>query len=256
MTQTQSKAVAKKQKTQLPAEVANSAWGAEDANTENVLIPKLLLMQGLSQAVSDEKASMGDFVDSTTLEVLGTGREKGYKPVRFIPIKCFETWVVYEKLGGEKLQFKEIVPFGGENAKWERETETYRRDRVLNFYVLLEEQANNPAALPYTLAFRRTSFVAGKKLSTHFTQCKLAATRGKGRPPAATIFELSATKRENDHGTFYVWDVAPAGETKPEHLQVAYEWFQTLKNEADKYTVDNSEYAEEAGGTVNEESEF
>lgn len=223
---------------------SEGAWGAETADSRDILIPKILLMQGLSQAVADEKASMGDMVDSLSLEVLGSGRGDG-KPVRFVPLFLFKTWVVQEKLGGNKFDFKEIVPFGPDNQDWEWETDTERRDLTLNFYVLLEKDLDNPAALPYVVSFRRTSMQAGKKLSTHFSKCQLA-----GKPPAASVFELSAKKRENDQGTFFVYDVVQAGDNSK--LDTAYKWYLTVREGA---KVDNRDLEDAPAKTDSTESE-
>lgn len=232
------KQVTKKEAAQLPAEF-DSAWGTEGTDTRDILIPKLLVMQGLSELVTQERAQMGDFCNSVTGEVVGTAREKGFKPVVFIPIMTFKTWVIYEKIG-DKLEFKEIIPMTPANSNWEMEEEvngaTVRRDRCINFFVLVEGQTGE---LPYSLTFRRTSYRAGQKLATHFKTCELAAARGRPVPPAAKTFKLIAHKETNDHGTFYVLDVEPNGDTKQEDLKTAYEWYQVLKTRSVK--VDDSD---------------
>ena len=233
-----------KAQSNLPVEAHEQNWGTEGTDSRDILIPKLLVMQGLSKMVVAEKASMGDFVDSVTGEVLGSGREKDLKPVPFIPIMTFKTWAEYEKIeqkGKEpKLEFKGIIPMTEANANWPLEEEKdgvpVRRDRCINFYVLL---ADKPDDLPYLITFRRTSYRAGQKLATHFKKCELAALRGKPVPPAKSIFNLTATKLTNDKGTFFVADVERSGETPNESLKLAWDWFQMLKTSNVK--VDNSD---------------
>jgi hypothetical protein len=221
---------AKKENSNAVAAYEGTSWGAETSDTNDILIPKLLLMQGLSQAVADGNARMGEIIDSLTQEVLGSGLEKDPKPIKVIPLMSFKQWVVYEKLGDGKLQLSEIADFSPANALWEKEDEKYRRDLVLNFYVMLDEQIQDPTALPYLVSFRRTGYKTGMKLATHFKKCELAASRGKPVPPAKTTFLLKANKQQNDYGTFYVFDIVPSGTTSDDALAIAYEWYSILKN--------------------------
>ena len=232
----QSNAMQTQEKAGLPVDVQSfeSGWGAETADPGDILIPKILLMQGLSEAVADEKAQMGDMIDSLTFEQLGTGRGDTPSPIKLIPLVSFKQWIIYEKLGGDKIQFKEIVDFTPANANMEKETEDEKRVLCLNFYVMLADQVEDPTAIPYLLSFRITSFRTGQKLSTHFSKCARAKV-----PPAASIFSLSAKKRQNDHGTFYVYELEPSGKTSEEGLKLAYEWYKTIR--AGQTRVDDSD---------------
>ena len=221
----------------LPPATYESGWGTEGVDKRDILIPKLLLMQGLSELVTEERAQIGDIVDSVTGEVLGTCRDSGKKPVKFIPISTFKTWVEFQKVNGT-AKFTRIVPMTEENANWAMEDGEFTRDRCINFYVLL---ADRPEELPYLLSFRRTGYRAGQKLATFFTKCELAARRGKPVPPAAKVWALAGSKQSNDKGTYYVFDVEMAGDTSKEALQTAFEWFQTLRTQQTK--VDHSDLA-------------
>ena len=228
--------------------IAENSWGTGGTDSRDILLPKLLFMQGLSTFVADGKAAMGDIVDSVTGEVLGNMREQGRKPVEFIPIMTFKTWVeqvVTElKPGQITKKFKAVVPMTAENADLPFESivngEKIQRDRTINFYAVLSSKLED---FPYLLSFRRTSFRAGQKLSTHFQKCEMAAARGKPVPPAATTFSLVGNKVTNDKGTFYVADLEPVGPTSSESLRVAYEWFQVLNKSAIR--VDHSDLTSE-----------
>lgn len=232
-------------------------FGIEGVDSKDILIPKLLVMQGLSKLVVEDKAQMGDFVDSVNGEILGSAREKAPKPVTIIPIKTFKTWIEYEKIDDKKLEFRGIVPMDETNANWPLEEvkdgRDMRRDRCINFYVLLKDK---PDDLPYLMTFKRTSYRAGMKLATHFKKCELAALRGKPVPPAATMFDVTATKTSNDQGTFYVFDVVQKEATAPEHLKLAWEWFQMFRTASVK--VDNSDLQadDSAVGSVEDDGRF
>lgn len=239
------KTLEKRQETKLSTEVM-SDWGTENVDNKDILIPKLLVMQGLSKFVTEEKAMLGDFCNSVSSEVIGTarGEKEKQKPVAFVPIMTFKTWVQYKLIDG-KRQYWNVIEHTPQNSnlplkgitkdEFGIDTEV-ERDECINFYVLLADQ---PDALPYVLSFRRTSKRAGKILSTYFKECQIATARGKPTPPAANIFNLCAQKVTNDKGTFYVLEVTRAGKTPEQTLLRAWEWYKTLR--ASTVKVDDSD---------------
>lgn len=250
----ENKEVATREKAGLPAEM-NEAWGAETANVKNLLISKILLMQGLSSAVTDEKADQGQLMDSVTMEELGSGREKGYKKIPVIPLMGGESWVTYEMIDDQPNWIEE-VPVSASNENWPREEEVegrfLRHDRSLNYYVMLADQIKDPTAIPYIISFRRTSFRTGRALETHFLKCAKAARAGKPVPPAATTFELCAKKETKNDNTFWVFTIEASGQTEPDDLKACYEWYQVIKQ--GKHDVDTSEFTGEGTATEKEAS--
>lgn len=241
-------------KTQTALTLSDTAWGTEGTDTSDILIPKILLMQGLSKYVASEKAQMGDLVDSVTGEVLGSGREKDFKPVKIIPIMSYKNWM-HHKLVDGKWVYDGMEPWTALNAntpryeEYEKNGEKYKSDATLNFYVLVEKEGVS-LELPYLVSFRRTGYMAGKKLVTHFAKCQLAAKAGKPVPPAGTTFDLFANKIQNDSGTFYVFDVGSPKETKKELVQEAFGWYQTLKAGAHKVDTSDLEAPVDAEGDI------
>lgn len=222
-------------------QVANSFM---DVDARDLVLPKLLLMQGLSELVSDDKAKMGDIVNSLTGEVLG-GKDK---PVEIIPFFMTRSFVVSEKLG-DKFEFKEIVTADHTNAHWKDKThreETVngvltRRDYSLNFFGLLANEAGEDS-LPVQISFRRTSLMAGKQLYTQFL-----LTKGKPK----TTWLLGAKKKENDLGVFYVFDVCKGKKLTDAQLK-ACEGAMGLVNSGN-FKVDEGEDSPESGTQGKEE---
>jgi len=229
----------------LPAEL-NDSWGAETADSDDILIPKLLLMQGVSQAVADEKADQGDILDSVTLEKLGSGREKSFKEIGVVPLMATKTWTNFEIVDGHE-EWRGEEPFTPQNVNRGKSSkgengEEFKHVKNLNFYVMLEEQLKDPTAIPYLVSFRSTSYRVGQALSTHFSKCAKAAAMGKPVPPAATIFNLGAKKTSNENNTWWIYSLSPKGSTGKEDLKVCYDWYQILRKGAHK--VDQSEFGE------------
>lgn len=202
----------------------DECWGTEGARDENILIPRLLLAQKTSKIVEKEDAKPGDILDNVTGEVLGSCREGAKKEIRIIPFMMQESWMVFTKVEGGQDKFKEIVPYGPDNAHWDSDSGGERRDQTLDFFVLLEDQVKDDVPFPYIISFRRTSFQTGRKLSSHFTKC-----RERGEPAARYILSLNGDKEEKNGNTYYVWGFRVVEKTPKETEALAKKWWRTLK---------------------------
>ena len=225
--------------------IPEGAWGSEGVDSHDILISKILLQQSLSKFVLDEKAKPGDMVDSVSGEVLGDKN----KPIEIIPIMMNKS-VVVEILRDGKYEYlrQEPVQSFPEKLEYVKDGESYRLNKSLNFYVLNASTAKEADAFPMVISFRRTSFMAGKALSTHFAKAQI------GRySPASKVFSISTHKVENDKGTFYTFtDVKQVRASTPEELANAYNWYKTLKSASVK--VDESD--DEEVTTPNEASDI
>lgn len=217
------------------------SWGNEAVDSADILIPKLLLMQGLSEAVNEQKASLGDIVKSTTGQVVGGQKN----PVTFIPLRLFKTWVNSEKIGN-KFEYRGEEPFTAANQdaplEWQNpETKTlWRRDRNINVYCLLPKDIEgeleaieaaksgdfpdpDKALMPCLVNFRRTSYQAGRTLATHFAKADVFKV-----PPAVTMFNLVSQREQNDQGTYYIYKCEVAGKTNKDFLATCKKWYEVL----------------------------
>lgn len=249
------KAVTKKQEAALSTNVlTGTSWGTENIDPANLLIPKLLLMQGLSEQVAERKAQMGDIIKSTTKEILNAG-DKG---VEFIPFNSFDTWVIEEKVK-DKFEYRRTEPVTNANKaaewEWQEKGATWRRSSSLNFHVLLPSDIAKEmtamenlsktgampkptdAVLPCVISFKRTSRGAGKDLTTAF-----GTARHFGIPPSSWTFTLKAKAEKNELGSYYVFTVAQTGMSKPGEVEYAKKWYDTVSKFAVK--VDDSDLRE------------
>lgn len=223
----------------LAETVPQASWGSENIEAQDILIPKVLLMQGLSEYVEEGKAQSGDQVLSTSGAVVaGKGN-----PLEVICISTFKTMEFKEKVGN-KFEFKRSEPKSAANAGTPREFEQdgalWQCNEVINFYGLLPSQIAAEAAelekakkgempdpdcmaLPVVLSFRRTSYTAGKAITTHFSKA-----RQFGVPPAVKVFQVVSKQVKNDQGSFYVFDVEPGRKSTADEIAVCRRWYETI----------------------------
>lgn len=212
----------------LSAQMPTGAWGTENVRSENILIPQVYLMQGQSKAVQQEKAKVGEIIESVTGKVLGGPT----KPFEFIPISTFDTFMVQreetpgdwkflrtEKVTPANIKHKEQAnwlskcPDTGKQLKW-----TYE----IKFLVLPYDNYAN--TLPHVLGFRSTSLRAGKALTNHFSNCRIDNV-----PPASKVMRVSSNKVTKNGKTFSVYDVSEGTKTTSEQQLVAYKWFKEFQ---------------------------
>lgn len=267
--QTQEVAVKKNNQlavTNLEAEIFES-MDYSSSETKDLLIPKILLMQGSSKYVKEDAiAKAGDLVKSTTGEVYGSVREKDYKPVKFVPIFMFKTWVKQELIpspnGKAKLQWvsTEAVTPMNTDQKWTQEEKDadgslhqYKLTKNINFYVLLEKDLNNPLAVPHVLTYRSTSAKGGAILENWFAECRAAQMakiakdeNGHLKVPFAKMFELGGKMDKNDNDeSWFVLTTKEAGYTAEEVIPTAFSWYKTVSKSSHN-DIDNSD--EQQGG--------
>lgn len=244
MTKKETTAVATRDKVMTPAQVAEldklGSWGAEDTSAADLIIPKILIMQGQSDFVNDDKiqARQGEIRDSLEGKLLAKIGES----IRFIPFFFYNTWVEFtEKEKKFVFSGMHVRDRTNEDLEWEWVDNgvNKKRAKAINCYVLLENELEDGVYLPYLLSFRNTSFKEGKKLVTlveKLKQFKLS--------PAHRVFELSTTKVTNEKGTWFGPEVTQVAETSEGHLFQAYQWY--LKVAKGGVKVDNSDLEKEA----------
>lgn len=242
------KAVAKKETTavavqQVPDDLKGS-WGSEGISNSDIIIPRLLLMQGLSEAVNDGVAAAGDIIRSTTRKILA---KKG-DGVDFIPLMSFKSWVLSEKVA-DKFEYRREEPMNAANenlpwsftAKNDKGVDTeWRRDQSINIYTLLaddiaragkalealsrgEMPAAEDALMPCLISFRRSSYRTGRQMLTFFKSCEQFKV-----PPASGVYKLSSAIEKGEKGTYHVFQAEQKGRSTVEQLGVAKDWWKIL----------------------------
>lgn len=231
-----SKAMTKtdEKKAEIATAMDLNEWGAAPISAKDIIIPRILLMQPMSDKVTAGEAAFGEFRESLNNAKLGDFKA----PFGIVPFHMEKVFIEYKIVTqGQKVtkEFLRVVPItpANEDSKYE-DTEVgedgkvypIARDYTMNFYVLLvSELASGEGALPYILSTRRTSSKAGKKL---VTQMFVKNTQA-GKTPASTICNIACAKQTNDEGTWAVIDVLPADPTPDAYVVEALKWYKVVK---------------------------
>jgi len=242
-----SKKIAKKEETTAVdvSEYAPELDTGAEIDARDLILPKILLMQGLSKQVADGKGRMGEIrgsLEENLLAEIGEG-------VAFIPFHFDKTWIIYEKEKGKKESYKQTLPWRAENADWGWSDVVdgveIRRVQSLNFYCVLPHEIESGMFLPYVISFRSTGYKAGKNLITHAQKLKMF-----GRPLASKVFTLKGLKTENELGTFYVPEVTVLRDSTQEEQDAVKPWCKLVAEK--KVRVDESDVETEEVRTAAE----
>jgi len=189
---------------QLMAMEAEGAWGTEGVLSNDLILPRLMLMQALSKFVSDDtiSAKAGEVRDSIDGRLLGSAKA----PVKVIAFFNTTTWVINKETNG-KFEFNKILPrVEGERKEYEEviEGEKYRNSACINLYCLIYDDLKTGMVAPYEVSFKSFSF---KNAGRSFAQLA-SKLKSNGKPLASVVFEIGVKKEENDKGQFYAYTLA------------------------------------------------
>lgn len=185
-------------------------------------IPKIMLMQNTSELVGDERAKLGDLVNTMTEEVIG-----GFtQTVEIVPLKLFKTLRIYD-MSGAQPKLMRAEPLTSENAKlpWEGMEGDIPIKRVtnMNFFVLLKKEILDGSSFPLVVSFKSTGMQAGKQLATHLF--KLVALN---RLPYSQSVLLTSSKEKKDTNTYAVFGIGKGMSLTPEQVMDAKSWLVRL----------------------------
>lgn len=241
----------------LPAELTDlNQWGMPTTMSQDIIIPKILPMQGLSELVTDGKAVMGEFRNSLSGEKLGSITD----PIEIIPFAVQKVWDIY-KQQGDKFEWEQSIPLDENPASkgyndllpWADKCPdtgvNIKRIRRMNFFVLLPSDLAQGHALPFVFSFKSTSYTEGKKI---YSQMYMS-NPSKRLPPPAYTFKIGGTKEKNDHGTFIVPKMELGRLTTADELASCLHWFKQVSklkvDEKDTEGEGNFGTAAQATGT-------
>ena len=196
--------------------------GLEDADVkEDILMPRVAILQGLSEMVVDRKGDIGDLADSLSKENFG-------KELTFIPLFLFKTCVAFKVGEGLVMMSRDGITISQASeeyagrigqpcadipeAQWVG-SEPPLLSKVFNYPSLIEGRLTE---MPISFTFLRTGMKAGKILTSLIAR--------SGEDAFARKYKLTTKTEKNDKGTFAVPVIELVGRATDEEYQAAKKW--------------------------------
>lgn len=250
---------------------------AQEILSSDIVIPKLLLMQGLSEFVAEGRARQGEIVRSSTVQKVAGQMEPGqpFKTIDFIPLKVTTGWAEKEKIG-QKFEFRRAFPRTPHNDTlpwnfWRNPqgqdfdkpgqlgATEWQRVKSIDVYALLPSDVDafeaemklavekgeipdlSKTILPVVISFRSMSFNAGKSVTTFFAQVAEMAQTVPSIRSYNYKLTLGCKPDKNDKGSFFVFEVGQPQKLDPKYRAQAEKWMTTLNSVKDIKVDDTGE---------------
>lgn len=198
---------------------------SEDIDGSDIIIPQMLLMQGLSNLVTSGEARVGEIRDSLSGELLGD--KNGPPKVLIFGVK--KTWEEHTIAAGQtKEKWTRSIPVTISNAglpKVEEHPNGSKTVRYLqyNFTCLYTGRDFIEKETPYMVSFRSYSVRPAQRLCSHFTRLEKHS-----RPSYSQVIELVPTDKENEKGKFPIFDWRAGRDATMEEMQACHAWRKRL----------------------------
>jgi len=195
---------------------------------QDILMPRVAILQGTSELVLDGKGKVGELADSLSKEIFGID-------FTFIPLYCFKTRCKFKVGEGLVCQSRNALTCTmnidgthhvGEScmeckdAQWP-EDQTAGGPECSLVYNFPAINASAIMSFPIAISLMKTSSKAGKKL--------ISLAMRTGEDMFSRKYKLITDKRTNDKGTFAVADIELAGKVTDEEYATAKRWFVSLR---------------------------
>lgn len=221
----------------------------KDLFSNDIIIPKIWLIQAMSELRKQKKADEGQFVDSTSAEILCDNGET----LRFVVLKTFKRWQTFKQVtenGKIKKEFvsSEIMVLGkNENLAYDEvlEGEQLFRRQVISAYVLLEKDVRHKLNKPYIIDFASSSKGAGRKMISDIN-----TLNANGLPSFTGFFEMSSKEQKFDDGSAFVKDINFGGYMSKEVVPFLVDCYKNLKTIENMIQIDDRDVIEAEKSTA------
>jgi len=239
------------------SELGELGFESEVVDVNKVVIPKLLIQQGLSKFCKSKQCSLGDIVDSLSGEILGwcPDNTRPEQRINFIPFACKDEWVVdsgVETKNGIKWNYAytELVTPSNEKQPWQQNLNgvPHKFTRCISFYGIRPEYPE----IPYLVPFRSTSIRNGKVFYTSVFIKNVVNIKGKRVVvPPLNVFSIGGELVSNSEGTWGIYNTKVERKSTLEEMKIAKEWMNTLRS--NKLQADTSDFVEHESPVKKEE---
>lgn len=218
----------------------------------DIIVPKVQLVQAMSEFRKEKKADEGQYVNSQTAELLADLDQT----LKFVVLKTFKRWQTFkvvEEKGKTKREFvsSEIMVLGkNENLPYEEiaEGDKLVRRQVISAYVLLESEAMKAVNKPYIIDFAASSKFGGRKMVSD-----ISTLNNNNLPSFVAYFTLSSKIQKFEDGDAFVKDVNFGGYLPKTMMPFLIDCYKSLESIEDQIVIDDADIIDEAKTSKNGE---
>jgi len=206
----------------------------QNITSNDIMIPKVLMMQQGSPKVLDGDFQFGELVDTLNWEKLGDIKrgDKKAKSLEVVPFHWEKFWV-NRKQDGSRWVFESMVKIDHTNEnlnayeEWQGEDKAWRKRIYLHlFYCMVKGKT-----IPHVVGFRGGSKNAGDGLVTQmFTlNSSIKTKEAWKKSPMAKVMNITPVKTTNKSGeTYCALEVSVHRDSSFEEACEALKWFKQI----------------------------
>lgn len=203
------------------------AWGSEDTNAADLVIPRMALAQATSTPCKEGNARPGEVLHSLTGEKL---MDKG-ATIDLLPILTVNAWVVSELIvGKQQPEFVRIEAITAANY-----SDDWRYEKTENGKNLLFQKRLSALVLPvggldgfpYFIDFQKTNRKPGQVLSTIIQENKF-----RNQPACHRVVSVGTQLKTRDQNSWFIFTVTPSRVATPEEVAACRRWYDIFGKKA------------------------
>ena len=228
------------QSSNLPADPMGDVGMTGNLDASDINIPRLHLLQGLSEGVADGTYKMGDIIHTGDQKVLG-GKDS---PVVFIP---FHIMKVNQKYRAD-VSPKEYIctePLSGQewedpNYVWEQRDGTKVKCKVRNYRTIIVHGIlpgdDDDMSLPVSITFKSSAGKNARAIVSHFaTVAQFNQLKGSNNRPYNVAWELSSEHVKGDGQVFAKWVCKKSRKADDEEIEECDQWASAISKNTNAY---------------------
>lgn len=223
------------------------AGSEQELSQKDILIPKIIMMQGQSPQVLEGDASFGELRDTLEGSLMANCKTKNADaiPLTCIPFHREKFWINKSK-DGDKWRFESIEKVTPATAGLDQYETWMEGDKLMKrVYLILFSVMVPGRSIPYSIGFRGSSLEAGKALGTqmYVVNKGLKVKEAFKRSPMGKVIDLVPKKISKNDNTYCVLEMRVNRESTFEEACEAMKWYKSIK--AGELEVDNSDIEKE-----------
>lgn len=235
-----SKQITKKEETSIAIK-STKQRGFDDFRQEDLVIPRLQLLQALSNPVTEGKASVGQFQDSLTNEILPDSFELVFLFYKHGAV-YFETGKgMICKSNDGFINFKGIecknCPHNVYYKTFSEDGQPPKCAATLELMAITRDSLKGKEQRPLVVTFKKSSIAIGKKI--------ISMARFSGKDIFAYAYNVSSVKEKSAKGVFANYDIKRGDLLTSEEFLAAENWYNVLLGNNVKIAADEGDLLED-----------